>query len=484
MNDTVPLRLYMVIDPPAYASGGLVQAANAVKSAGRGGDEILVHVNKAEFDQIRKHWGEPSINPHTGLPEYGFFKKLWHKVKKVVKKVAPYAGIAAAIFMPALAPAIGGALGASGAAATAIGNAVIGGVSGGITGGKKGLLSGALMGGAGSYASKIGGAMGLQGPLARIAGNSLVSGAGSKIRGGSFGQGMTSGAISAAMAPTISGKIGSMAKSMGINTPGINSQGLTNADDASLGGGDGTGGGAGGDGLEEFDMSQIPDKLPVASNVDFNPEGGIEPTFQNPDLTPDDSILNADIQPYQPGIMGTINKGIDWAKANPGKTAAAIVALNMLGGKGGGSKPKKPGMPEGWDTPLPQVQFNRRQTLPQGGYYTYGQAPEQSFFSGNGFSGYSQGGSTGRGNLGQVARYVREHTGAPGRADNIDAKLSEGEYVIDAETVALLGDGSSDAGAAKLDQLRSNIRRHKGAKLAKGKISPNARSAEAYLGGK
>src|SRR5690606_37671239 len=32
-----------------------------------------------------------------------------------------------------------------------------------------------------------------------------------------------------------------------------------------------------------------------------------------------------------------------------------------------------------------------------------------------------------------------------GRDDAIDAKLSDGEYVFDAETVALLGNGSSDA---------------------------------------
>jgi hypothetical protein len=36
--------------------------------------------------------------------------------------------------------------------------------------------------------------------------------------------------------------------------------------------------------------------------------------------------------------------------------------------------------------------------------------------------------------------------------------LSDGEYVIDAPTVAALGDGSSDAGARRLDALRKQIR--------------------------
>ena len=70
-----------------------------------------------------------------------------------------------------------------------------------------------------------------------------------------------------------------------------------------------------------------------------------------------------------------------------------------------------------------------------------------------------------------------------GRSDDIPAVLSDGEYVIDAETVALLGDGSSKAGAKKLDEMRVKIRKHKGRNLAKGKFSVNARRPEKYLSG-
>jgi hypothetical protein len=70
-----------------------------------------------------------------------------------------------------------------------------------------------------------------------------------------------------------------------------------------------------------------------------------------------------------------------------------------------------------------------------------------------------------------------------GRSDEIPAVLSDGEYVIDAETVALLGDGSSKAGAKKLDDLRVKVRKHKGKKLAKGRFSANAKRPEAYLSG-
>lgn len=71
--------------------------------------------------------------------------------------------------------------------------------------------------------------------------------------------------------------------------------------------------------------------------------------------------------------------------------------------------------------------------------------------------------------------------GNSGRSDQVKAMLSPNEYVIDAETVALLGDGSPDHGAKKLDKFRNNIRQHKGKALAKGKISSDARQPESYL---
>jgi hypothetical protein len=68
-----------------------------------------------------------------------------------------------------------------------------------------------------------------------------------------------------------------------------------------------------------------------------------------------------------------------------------------------------------------------------------------------------------------------------GRSDAIPARLSNGEYILDAETVALLGDGSSDAGARRLDEMRRLIRQHKGKTLAKGKFSPDAKRPMSYL---
>jgi hypothetical protein len=68
-----------------------------------------------------------------------------------------------------------------------------------------------------------------------------------------------------------------------------------------------------------------------------------------------------------------------------------------------------------------------------------------------------------------------------GRDDLIDAKLANGEWVMDAETVAMLGNGSNEAGAKVLDEWREELRRHKGKVLAKGKFSPDAKHPNKYL---
>ena len=70
-----------------------------------------------------------------------------------------------------------------------------------------------------------------------------------------------------------------------------------------------------------------------------------------------------------------------------------------------------------------------------------------------------------------------------GREDKIPAVLSDGEYVMDAETVSMLGNGSNKAGAQRLDEMRANLRKHKGGALSRGKFSANAKRPEAYFKG-
>lgn len=122
-------------------------------------------------------------------------------------------------------------------------------------------------------------------------------------------------------------------------------------------------------------------------------------------------------------------------------------------------------------------------------WYRYAYGPEQSFFSNvpqgapntsTAYTGYAEGGAAGTGHRGSFA------VGGPGdgRDDKIPALLSDGEYVMDAETVAMLGNGSSKAGADALDKFRVAVRKHKGRDLAKGKFSAKAKKPEQYLKGR
>lgn len=60
-----------------------------------------------------------------------------------------------------------------------------------------------------------------------------------------------------------------------------------------------------------------------------------------------------------------------------------------------------------------------------------------------------------------------------GQSDEIPAMLANDEYVFDADTVAALGDGSSEAGAKFLDHFRQSVRAHKRAAPV-DKIPPKA----------
>jgi hypothetical protein len=81
---------------------------------------------------------------------------------------------------------------------------------------------------------------------------------------------------------------------------------------------------------------------------------------------------------------------------------------------------------------------------------------------------------------GKTGHYVKGH--GDGQSDDIPAMLADGEYVFDADTVAALGNGSSDAGAALLDKMRENIRKHKRS-APPDKIPPKAKSPLEYLKG-
>ena len=74
------------------------------------------------------------------------------------------------------------------------------------------------------------------------------------------------------------------------------------------------------------------------------------------------------------------------------------------------------------------------------------------------------------------------HGPGDGQSDDIPAMLADGEYVIDAETVAQIGNGSTKAGAQALDKFSEGIRAHKRSAPI-NKIPPKTKALTSYLKG-
>lgn len=131
--------------PPTYARGGYVPkyalegVGSLLRSAGRDGDTILAHINPQEAALLKSLGGRGSLNPMTGLPEYGFGKSLKRAVKKsfkwvpapVKKSIGPVVGsIGGTIIGGPVGGAIGGAIGGSMGPKNRRVGPVIGGVGG------------------------------------------------------------------------------------------------------------------------------------------------------------------------------------------------------------------------------------------------------------------------------------------------------------------------------------------------------------------
>lgn len=546
---TKQLRLYnMGGAVKGYQQGGLSQImeqqqgtmgqqAEQVRQAGRGDDEMLLHLAPEEYEAITSMWGPPEINPNTGIPEYGFLSKLWKGVKKTVKKIVKsplfsfIAPIALNIFAPGLGTAIGGWLGATGKAAAVLGNTLVRTGIGAISGGKTGAISGALSGlTAGGVGADIGKKLGLKGATARIAGDALLGGA----AGAGTGVGFQAGATGQAMQSLMGDPTRMMEEKITDIGKGI--FGKTGEFDVTPGG------------LPPGTEGIVPDEFGYTGFGDV----------PGPIAAPQEGYYLGEGQaPAGPGtsVFGTAlpeavadpsmwERATGWMGDHPFLTAGGALAVgSMLGGGGGDQGPGETPftLPPEFTEDLPNLSFDRTQ-LPVQDYRTYGQvgSPQQgeaSFFDPNvipststealpglGGAGASGGirpvevgdqnspqamelaaqGWTFRGGYmlppglmglgsrmgamaalgGLVQKYqAGGHVRGPGsgRSDDIPAVLSDGEYVIDSEAVALLGDGSTDEGARRLDEMRANLRKHKGSKLSKGGFSAKARKPEKYM---
>ena len=149
--------------PQGFAMGGIADAARMVANQGRSGDTMLAHITPEEAQLLRSRGGMGTVNPVTGLREYGWFSKLVKGVGNVVKAVVkPIVNVAKEIVKSpigrivatvALTAALGPAAASIGFSTAATAAAV----SGGLTALSGGSLKDVLISSATAYFGAPGG---------------------------------------------------------------------------------------------------------------------------------------------------------------------------------------------------------------------------------------------------------------------------------------------------------------------------------------
>lgn len=133
------------MQPPfAMKQGGLVEIAHMLQSQGRNGDTMLAHINPEEAAMLKAMGGSGTINPATGLREYGFFSSIWSGIKGAVSSVVGavkqvvaspigriIATVALTMFLGPAGAAYGGGFFASTAVAAGVASAGLTAVGGG-----------------------------------------------------------------------------------------------------------------------------------------------------------------------------------------------------------------------------------------------------------------------------------------------------------------------------------------------------------------
>ena len=521
-----------------FARGGLAGVRTLARQ-GRMGDTMMAHISPEEAAMLKARGGAGTMNPNTGYPQFFSLKKLFKAILPIALNfIAPglgaalggaigLSGTAAAVvgnaiiggassaltggnvLQGALMGGLGGGLGqlAGGAAnkmlglnlgetgQALLGSGLVGGVAGAATG--QGFLKGALQGVAGGAIGQLAG--GMAGPTA------FQQGLGAA--GQTFGQALTAG-----YDPKTALAAGALS---GLAT-GIRYK----PSDAAI---DNLKGGQGSTSAEDQPV-RLPDG--TTTNVKFGSTGtnaaGQTGTWQPNKITGQPELV------ISPGEFkfNAQTRAVEWVPENTGFLSNIFGGGNQGGGGGGGSSSfgglgkialigsalsglmsAPPDVKQAASTLSPEQQeyFNRPSIA-----WDWNKMQNDANASGMSLSQYMATNwnniTSGQynmpapaaapaqatpgmpavqmangGPLSAVARFARG--AGSGRDDTINARLSDGEYVMDAETVAMLGDGSSEDGARKLDMMREQLRKHKGKTLAKGKFSPNAKSPLSYIKG-
>ena len=496
-----------------YARGGLKVSGKQLAHRGQGGDRHLAHINDREAEVLRRMGGQGTVNPNTGLREY-------KGLKNILKIALPIAltfvagpmgtalgtSLVGTTALASYAPVIGGALVGAGSSALQglvsgqgldLKNIGLGAVSGGIGGLAPGMTE--------SLAQQFPNLS--EGAIRAIAGGTAGA-LGSAVTGSDFGEGIVRGAIGQYAMPAVQDF--TQNASTAVNNFMKSNAGMTSSGDPMSG-----------------NMKPTPQQMTdiVFQEGQFGAADFSDPTqpqfgdFTQPITVPvlneENALLDADIDPETNVINPTVAKQQEtvheystadelYNAANPrqgilsnllpekignllpdlsmtelGVGALGLAALSGLSEQDqmAISRAESSGI---FDQTTSQYDFVKMRGEANQRGMTLTQFLGSPFFRNDQSKYYiNDTMMAARGGIMDAPGYVNGP--GNGRDDVINARLSNGEYVIDAESVAMLGDGSNTAGAEMLDDMRKKLRMHKGKVLAKGEFSPDAKSPLEYM---
>jgi hypothetical protein len=437
-----------------YKSGGKVKSGKAnpypslaemIRQQGKGEDTILAHINPLEAEILKGLGGKGTINPKTGLPQFGFFKNPFKAIKSVL------GGGAGAILGNMILPGVGGIIG--GALGQGVQNKARG----------KNFLQGALKG-AGMGAALPSAASALGWGAGKLGANSLAS---------SLTNYGNTNAILPALGLGGESGIGSMlGKGSGLATAMTLGGERGQVPAAYSGLGVGAGSDATAENLPFMDKLLNKSKDYLSDPTNLLTLGVVGSSFMNRPKKETPAKRARDEKEYQKALMLTpeelrqkeaqelalaqMRRRVERNKFLP-EERFVIDPLYVKS-----NTPEEYRRSGRWLNYYNNPDFSGEPLVMKEG----GQAKTNSFFEMEEMN-YPSG----------LGRYIAGET--KGQDDKIPAVLSDGEFVIPADIVSDIGDGNNDAGAKELYKFMSSIRKHK--RGGKVDLPPKAKSLSSYL---
>jgi len=422
----------------AYAEGGRVGGnaplsplAQMLQEQGQHGDTILAHINPLEAMMLKSMGGSGTINPRTGLPQY-FLGKIGKFFKKALGPVG--GAILGNMILPGAGALIGGGIGGvfghpnqrmgplAGAGVGAFAPMAINGLGG--------LMSGAGATGMGGGLSSLAGQT--ANPLTSFLMPNMVSGGGtaspfslsSLIGGGNAASASTPfsmnpvAQLSSTLAPQSTG-----------SSPGFLASLLEGAGAKGATPGQQTGSFFG-----QFLQPQNALSAFMVGNSLLNPPPSVEKQYKAQYMAQANAQKYLEDQLNEPERVrqkARLDREVEREKWEPLAESADDFETEQV-------SPEEYERSGKWFRKYKKDKQGQRVEVP-----------------------YAHGGFVG---------YLRGESG--GQDDRIPAWLSDGEYVMDANTVSALGDGNNPAGAQRLDAFRKKLLQHKGMKGFPPKTKP------------